>query len=48
MTLIKEEKQDHKDMVRVEKWKKQMHKQKQGIMHDMKNNEWLIIDWIGV
>ncbi len=48
MTLIKEERQDHKDIVRVEKWEKQMNKQKQGIMHDKKNNEWLTIDCIRV
>jgi hypothetical protein len=28
LMLIKEEKQDHKDIVRVENWEKQMHKQK--------------------
>ncbi len=29
LMLIKEEKQNHRDIVRVEKWEKQMHKQKQ-------------------
>ncbi len=40
MTLIKEERQDHRDIMRVEKWEKQM--------HGKKNNEWLIINCIGI
>ncbi len=48
MTLIKEERQGHRDIMKVEKWKKQMHKQKQGTMHGKKNNEWLTINCIGV